>query len=37
MKYEIIKEIGIGGFSTVYKIKIDSKYYALRRQKILKE
>ena len=37
MKYKIISEINCGCFSTVYKIKIGSKYYALRRQKVLKD
>ncbi len=33
--YKIIEKLGNGVFGTTYKVKIGSKYYALKRQKIL--
>jgi hypothetical protein len=33
----IKKELGSGVFGTTYKVKINNKYYALKRQKILKK
>ena len=34
MKYKIISTLNSGAEGMVYKIKLNNKYYALRRQKI---
>jgi serine/threonine protein kinase len=34
-KYNIIKKIGNGAYGTTYKVEYNSKYYALKKQKIL--
>jgi hypothetical protein len=35
MKYNIIKQLGKGAYGTTYKVEYNSKYYALKKQKIL--
>ena len=35
-KYEIVEKLGQGCFGTTYKIKIDSKYYVLKKEKFIK-
>jgi len=34
--YKIVEKIGNGSYAKIYKVKIDSEYYALRKQKFIK-
>lgn len=36
-KIEIIKELGNGSYGSTYLVKLDDKYFALKKQKIIKE